>query len=93
MRCRHGPAASATALHVGTLGLVLEPIGTTIEGLVDRSTAERLVMLDPNCRPGATPDPAAFRARIDRIARRADVVKVSEDDLRFLAPDDGPGRD
>ena len=47
-------------------------------------------MLDPNCRPSATPDPAAFRARIDRIASRADVVKVSDDDLRFLAPDAEP---
>ena len=79
--------ASATALHVGTLGLVLEPVGTTIEHLVERSDPSRLVMLDPNCRPSATADPATFRARIDRIAARADVVKVSDDDLRFLAPD------
>lgn len=81
---------SATALHVGTLGLVLEPIGTTIEQLVGQSHDARLVMLDPNCRPSATPDPIAFRARIERIARRADVIKVSEDDLRFIAPDDAP---
>jgi fructokinase len=85
-------AAAGTALHVGTLGLVLEPVGTTIERLVEASDAGRLVMLDPNCRRSATPDPVAFRARIERIARRADVVKVSEDDLRFLAPDDGPER-
>ena len=83
-------AVAPSALHVGTLGLVLEPIGTTIEDLVDRSPDSCLVMLDPNCRPSATPDPAAFRARIDRLARRADVVKVSGDDLRFLAPDDDP---
>jgi fructokinase len=83
-------AAAGTALHVGTLGLVLEPIGTTIERLVGESDPARLVMLDPNCRRTATPDPAAFRARIERIARRADVVKVSDDDLRFLAPDDAP---
>ena len=83
-------ASSATALHVGTLGLVLEPAGTTIERLVVRSDPSRLVMLDPNCRPSATPDASAFRARIDRIARRADVVKVSDDDLRFLAPDRAP---
>lgn len=80
-------ATSATALHVGTLGLVLEPMATTIEGLVRESVPDRLVMLDPNCRPSATRDPVAFRARIERIARRADVIKVSEDDLRFLAPD------
>ena len=83
-------AAPGTALHVGTLGLVLEPVGKTIERLVRESDPEWLVMLDPNCRPSATPDPAAFRARIERIARRADVVKVSEDDLRYLAPDDEP---
>jgi fructokinase len=83
-------AASAAALHVGTLGLVLEPIGTTIERLVESSDSSRLVMLDPNCRPSATTDPVAFRARIDRLASRADVVKVSDDDLRFIAPDRSP---
>ncbi|HUP54714.1 MAG TPA: PfkB family carbohydrate kinase [Methylomirabilota bacterium] len=83
-------SGSATALHIGTLGLVLEPIGTTLERLVKRSDASQLVMLDPNCRPSATTDPAAFRARIERIAARADVVKVSDDDVRFLAPDRDP---
>ncbi len=80
----------AHALHVGTLGLVLEPVGTTIEQLVLASDTGRLVMLDPNCRPSATLDPFAFRDRIERIARRADVIKVSDDDLRYLAPDDTP---
>ena len=82
-------AAAGTALHVGTLGLVLEPIGTTLERLVRDSDGERLVMLDPNCRPATIADPSAFRARIERLARRADVVKISEEDLRFLAPAGG----
>jgi fructokinase len=85
-----GSTATVAALHVGTLGLVMEPIGTTIERLVVEADPGWLVMLDPNCRPSATPDPAAFRARIDRVAGRADVVKVSDDDLRFLAPDADP---
>ncbi len=75
------------ALHVGTLGLVMQPLATTIERLVHEADPAALVMLDPNCRPSATRDPAALRARIDRVARRADVVKVSHDDLRFLGPD------
>ena len=83
-------AADVAALHVGTLGLVVEPTGTTIERLVHAAAPNVLVMLDPNGRPSATRDPTAFRARIERIARRADVVKVSEDDLRFLAPADPP---
>jgi len=79
-----GPAVAA--LHVGTLGLVVEPTGTTIERIVHAASADALVMLDPNCRPSATRDPDAFRRRIDRIASRADVVKASVDDLRFLDP-------
>ena len=75
-----------TTLHVGTLGLVAEPAGTTIERLVHAASTGALVMLDPNCRPSATRDPDTFRRRIDRIAGRADVVKASEDDLRFLDP-------
>ncbi len=78
----------ADVLHIGTLGLVLQPVATTIERLIREADRAALVMLDPNCRPPATRDPAAFRARIDRVARRADVVKVSDDDLRFLGPDD-----
>jgi fructokinase len=85
-----GSAATAAAIHVGTLGLVMEPIGTTVERLVRDADPGQLVMLDPNCRPSATPDPATFRARIDRVAARADVVKASDDDLRFLAPEAGP---
>ena len=46
-------------------------------------------MIDPNCRPSITRDPAAFRARIARVLARTDIVKVSIDDLAFLAP----GRD
>jgi fructokinase len=74
-------------LHVGTLGLLLEPSGTTIERLVDDVRLDALVMLDPNARPSATPDPPSYRARIRRLAARADVIKVSVDDLRFLDPD------
>jgi fructokinase len=81
-------AAGPAALHVGTLGLVLEPIGSVLERLVAR--ADALVMLDVNARPSATPDLAAFRARIRRLATRAQVVKASDDDLAVLAPDRAP---
>ena len=64
----------------------IEPIGSSLERLVAAMPDSTLVMLDPNSRPAATRDPAAFRARIDRLAARADVVKVSDDDLAFMAP-------
>lgn len=74
--------------HVGTLGMVLEPMGTTMERLVATAPDDVLVLLDPNCRPRVTPDRAAYLARLRRMSARADVVKVSTDDLDFIAGDD-----
>ena len=85
-----GLPAGATALHVGTLGLVLEPMADTIEGLVAGADPSVLVMADPNCRPAAITDEAGYRARLDRILARADVLKVSTDDLAWLEPDLDP---
>ncbi|HEV8545655.1 MAG TPA: carbohydrate kinase [Candidatus Limnocylindrales bacterium] len=80
------PGAQMQAIHIGTLGLVLEPMATTLEALVASASDGVVVMIDPNCRPSATPDPAALRARVERLAARADVIKVSRDDLRSLFP-------
>ena len=79
-------AVAPVAVHVGTLGLVVEPIASTLEGFVAGLWPEVLVMLDPNCRPSAIADPAANRARLERILRRVDVVKLSREDLAFLRP-------
>ncbi|MCW3002786.1 MAG: carbohydrate kinase, partial [Conexibacter sp.] len=48
---------------------------------------DALVFVDPNCRPWAIADPAAYRARLARVLAHGDVVKVSEDDLAFLDPE------
>ena len=77
-----------TILHVGTLGMVLEPMATSLEAMVGRVGADVLVLLDPNCRPRVTPDRVGFVARLNRMLQRADVVKVSTDDLAFISPDD-----
>jgi fructokinase len=78
------------ALHVGTLGLVFEPMATTIEGIVAGMDPATLVMLDPNVRPAAIIDEAAYRSRLDRILARADVVKASVEDLHWLRPEREP---
>jgi fructokinase len=73
-------------LHVGTLGIHLEPIADAVEALVDRLAGTALVVVDPNVRPGVLRDPAVFRARLGRLLERADLVKLSADDLAWLAP-------
>jgi fructokinase len=83
------PAAlppTTTALHVGTLGLVFEPMAATIESLVAGVGADVLVVADPNCRPTAIVDEAGYRARLGRVLGRVDIVKVSVDDLAWLEP-------
>jgi fructokinase len=72
--------------YLGTLGLVFEPMATTLEALVRRLDDDALVALDPNCRPSTIDDPAAYRGRLERLLRRTDVVKASEDDLAWLYP-------
>ena len=76
-----------TILHAGTLALVMEPIATSIERLITTDLPPgTLVMIDPNCRPAAIADRPAYRARLARILRRADVVKASVEDLAYLYP-------
>lgn len=79
-----------TALAVGTLGLVLEPVATAVEALVAAASDDVIVMVDPNCRPQIIRDEDAYRARLARVLRRADVVKVSGDDLAWLEPASEP---
>lgn len=80
-------ATRPVALHVGTLGLVLEPMATALADGVARCAPETLVMVDPNCRPAVVTDRSGYLARLHRILRRADLVKASRDDLDYLWPD------
>jgi fructokinase len=74
------------ALAVGTLGLVLEPAADSTVKAVAAASDSTLVFVDPNCRPSVIADEAAYRERLNRVFQRADVVKVSGDDLEYLSP-------
>lgn len=74
-------------LHVGTLGLVLQPLADAMREVVAASPADRIVMVDPNCRPSVMGTSPVFRDTFQAVLPRADVIKVSGDDLDFLFPD------
>jgi fructokinase len=77
-----------TALYAGGLALTMEPIATSIDRVVGSDLPPgSLVMIDPNVRPEVIGDRQAYLARLSRILRRADVVKISSEDLAYLAPD------
>src|SRR3954466_4241220 len=76
---------------VGTLGLVLEPMASALEAVVDRlSGTGTMVAIDPNCRPDVIREPAAYRRRLRWILARTHLLKVSEEDVHFLDPDHDP---
>jgi fructokinase len=75
------------ALHVGTLGLVFEPIATTIAALVDREHSKRVVMVDPNIRPSVVNGTSGYRPRLDRIIAQSSIVKASDADIAWLFPE------
>jgi fructokinase len=80
------PAVSI--LHVGTLGLALEPVASALEEVVHRlAGGSTLIAVDPNIRPWVIADPAAYRERLGRVLARSHVLKVSEEDLEWLAPE------
>ena len=74
-------------LHVGTLGLTLEPVATALEAVVAHLADSALIMVDPNIRPWVISDPSAYRARLARVLSGSHVVKVSEEDLAWLHGD------
>ncbi|MDQ3790139.1 MAG: carbohydrate kinase, partial [Actinomycetota bacterium] len=76
------------ALHVGgSFALAVEPMAAAFETLLSREHPHRVVTFDPNIRPCLIGDDATVRARLRRWLGMVDVVKVSADDLRWIAPD------
>ncbi len=80
---------SITALFFGGISLVNDPAASTYESLQNRESLTRVTMIDPNIRPGFLAGKEdEYRARIERMIARADIVKLSDEDLRWL---EGPG--
>lgn len=76
------------ALHVsGSFALAVEPMAAVFETLLSREHPHRVVTLDPNIRPVLIDDPSTARARLRRWLGMTNIVKVSAEDLRWIAPD------
>jgi fructokinase len=76
-------------LHTGSLATALPPGNTNVMDLVERERTRGRVTIsyDPNVRPALLGDAARARTGIERLVALSDVVKVSDEDLRWLYPD------
>jgi fructokinase len=78
--------ASVSTLFFGGISLVNDPAATTYEALQIREAPTRVTMIDPNIRLGfIAGKEAPYRARIERMIARADIVKLSDEDLHWLS--------
>jgi len=84
------PLDDVDIMHLGTLGLVLEPMATSLERLIQRARPDQLVMLDLNVRPALVDDLETYRLRLESLAREAAVIKASDDDMAILYPAAAP---
>jgi len=79
-------SGDVSALFFGGISLAVEPCADTYATLVEREGADRAVMMDPNIRPGFIKDADRYRARLTRMLRLTDIVKVSDEDLNWIYP-------
>ena len=76
---------SVTTLFFGGISLVNDPAASTYAALQARESATRVTMIDPNIRLGfIAGKERPYRARIEAMMARADIVKLSDEDLAWV---------
>jgi fructokinase len=79
-------------VHTGSIAAVQEPGCLAAAALVDTYHVSATITFDPNVRPSLIVDRDLGRQRIEHLVERSDIVKVSEEDLRWIDPDRPPER-
>lgn len=74
------------AIHIGTLALVIAPGDAVLFNWIKNLLDTPLVMIDFNVRPSVISDSANYLAKLLPWLGQADILKVSNDDLDFLYP-------
>jgi fructokinase len=74
--------------HIGSLALI-EGADADLweERFATLATNEVITSLDPNARPVVVKDKSPYVARLLRMMKHAHVLKLSDEDLEYLAPD------
>ncbi len=74
----------------GGISLIAQPCADTFEHLLKITSKQYFTFLDPNIRSEFIEDATSHRQRIKRMIAYADIVKVSTDDLAWIAPEGEP---
>ncbi|WLQ51646.1 carbohydrate kinase [Streptomyces poriferorum] len=77
--------SSTACLHTGSLALVREPGAAAVEEFLATASSRATISIDPNVRPLLV-HPETYRAKLRRWCDLADILRLSEEDLRLLLP-------
>jgi fructokinase len=72
--------------HTGSIAGFLDPGCLATAALLDAYRLAATITYDPNVRPALITDRDQAIGRIDRLVEKADVVKASDEDLRWIDP-------
>ena len=84
------PVTPPLFVHTGSIAAVQDPGCLAVAALIDTYRVSATVTFDPNVRPSLIADREQAVARIEHLVERSDIVKVSEEDLRWIDPDRSP---
>jgi fructokinase len=76
--------------HTGSIASILDPGCLAVAALLDTYRPSATLSFDPNVRPALIIDPGQARERIERLVGKCDVVKASDEDMRWLEPGTPP---
>ena len=74
-------------LYVGGISLMSEPNGSEIENFITKESSNKIVFYDPNIRPNFIENRTKFIQRFENILSQSDIIKISDEDLAWLYPD------
>lgn len=75
-------------LHIGTLATIIEPGAGVLFDWAIRVGEYAPIVFDPNIRPSVMSDPARYSAAVEKWVSISSIVKLSDDDIKWLYPDE-----
>ena len=77
-----------SVLHIGTLVTIIEPGASVLFDWAVKVGEFAPIVFDPNIRPSVMSDRAKYAAAVEKWVSISSVVKVSDDDIKWLYPTD-----
>ena len=75
-------------LHIGTLATIVEPASSVLHEWAIKTAEFAPIVFDPNVRTSVVGDRVKYRAAVEKWVGISSVIKLSDDDISWLYPDE-----